>query len=284
VENTFLTKDKDTRTMEVQASYRAAMHSSSRLSALERIPWFTWIITIGTIAMWCFTAYQVALSSGAHSLHDILANVFADTQNADILITYGAKYNAAIIAGQYWRFITPIFLHANILHVGLNMLNFFILGLFIEPLFGHLRFLLIYLLTGVISIIASFYFAPQDVSVGASGAIFGLVGAYSVFILVHRRAFSRGGIPAIAWLVLIVALNLGIGLVIPNVDNYAHVGGFLSGCLLGWFFVPFYVPLPGERKSRLLDTHSLSRRWPLALLMIVFTILLAIIALHFSGG
>ncbi len=278
VENTLLTNDKDTRTMRVRASYRASMHSNSRLSRLEQFPWFTWIITIGTIAVWCFTAYQVALSSGAYSFHDILANVFASTQNTDVLIQYGAKYNAAIIAGQYWRFITPIFLHANILHVGLNMLNFFILGLFIERLFGHMRFLLIYLLTGVTSIIASFYFAPQDISVGASGAIFGLVGAYSIFILVHRRAFSRGGIPAIAWLVVIIGLNLGIGLVIPNVDNYAHLGGFLSGCLLGWFFAPFYVVLSEEGKLQLSDTHSLSRRWPLALIAIIITIFLAIIA------
>lgn len=270
--------------MRVQASYRAALRSNSRLPRLGRFPWFTWIITIGTIATWCFTAYQVALASGAHSIHDILANVFADTQNADVLIRYGAKYNDAIIAGQYWRFITPIFLHANILHVSLNMLNFFILGIFIERLFGHGRFLLVYLVTGVISIIASFYFAPQDVSVGASGAIFGLVGAYSIFILVHRRAFSRGGIPAIAWLVIIIALNLGIGLVVPNVDNYAHLGGFVSGCILGWFFVPFYVVLPGEGKSQLLDKHSLSRRWSLALLSIAITIFLAIIALHMSGG
>lgn len=284
MENTFVTNEKDTRTLRVRASYRTAMRSNNALPLWERIPWFTWIITIGTIATWCFTAYQVALRSGAHSIHDILANVFANTQNADVLIAYGAKYNDAIIAGQYWRFITPIFLHANILHVSLNMLNFFILGIFIERLFGHLRFLLIYLVTGVISIIASFYFAPQDVSVGASGAIFGLVGAYSIFILVHRRAFSRGGIPAIAWLVVIVALNLGIGLVIPNVDNYAHVGGFLSGCLLGWFFVPFYVVLSGEGKSQPSDTHRLSRRWPLALSMIVITIILAIIALHLSGG
>jgi len=284
VENTLLTNDKDTRTMRVRASYRAAMHANSRLSKFKRISWFTWIITIGTTGFWCFTAYQVALASGAYGFHAILANVFADTQNADVLIRYGAKYNEAIIAGQYWRFITPIFLHVNILHVSLNMLNFFILGLFIERLFGHLRFLLIYLLTGVVSIIASFYFAPQDVSVGASGAIFGLVGAYSVFILIHRRAFSHGGIPAIAWLVVIIGLNLGIGLVIPNVDNYAHLGGFVSGCLLGCFFAPFYVVLPEEGKSQLLDMHSLSRRWPLALIAIAITIFLAIIAVHFSGG
>jgi membrane associated rhomboid family serine protease len=284
VENTFLTNDKDVRTMRVRASYRAAMRKNGRLPALERIPWFTCIITIGTIATWCFTAYQVALASGAHTIRDILANVFANTQNADVLVAYGAKYNDAIVAGQYWRFITPIFLHANILHVSLNMLNFFILGIFIERLFGHVRFLIIYLVTGAISVIASFYFAPQDISVGASGAIFGLVGAYSIFILVHRRAFSRGGIPAIAWLVAIIALNLSIGLVIPNVDNYAHVGGFLSGCLLGWFFVPFYVVIPGEGKSQLLDTRSLSRRWPLALLSIAVTVFLAIIVLHINGG
>lgn len=284
VENISITNNKDPRTLRTQISYRAAINAYRKSTGLKRISWATWIITIGTVATWCFTAYQVALASGAHSLHDILANVFADTQNADVLIAYGAKYNDAIIAGQYWRFVTPIFLHANILHVSLNMINFFILGIFIERLFGHLRFLLVYLVTGVISIIASFYFAPQEISVGASGAIFGLVGAYSIFILLHRRAFQRAGIPAIAWLVVIIGLNLGIGLVIPNVDNYAHVGGFLSGCVLGWFFAPFYVVLPGEGKSQLSDVRSLSRRWPLALLTIAVTLVIAIIALHLSGG
>jgi rhomboid protease GluP len=284
VENTILTNEKDTRTVQIRTSYRVAMRSNTSLPKLTRFPWFTWIITIGTVAVWCFTAYQVAVASGAYSFRAILANVFANTQNADVLIRYGAKYNDAIIAGQYWRFITPIFLHANILHVSLNMLNFFILGLFIERLFGHLRFLLVYLLTGIVGIIASFYFAPQDVSVGASGAIFGIVGAYSIFILVHRRAFSRGGIPAIAWLVVIIGLNLGIGLVIPNVDNYAHLGGFLSGCLLGWFFAPFYVVLPEDGKFLPMDIHSLSRRWPLAVGSIAITILLAIIAVRLSGG
>ncbi len=164
------------------------------------------------------------------------------------------------------------------------MLNLIVLGIFVERIFGHLRFLLIYLITGVISIIASFYFAPQEISVGASGAIFGLVGAYSLFVFIHRKAFRKGGIPALSWLVLIIGLNLGIGLIIPNVDNYAHVGGFLSGCVLGWFFAPFYVPQIEEGKTVLIDTHSLTRRWPLALLTIAATGLFAIIAVHFSGG
>jgi len=282
----YLTNDQATRKLRAQLSYRTALRGQHQSGRLARIPWVTWLITAGTIAMWCFTAYQVALASGAHSFHDVISNIFNNTQNADVLIKYGAKDNGAIMAGQYWRFVTPIFLHANLLHVGLNMLNFFILGIFIEPLLGHLRFLLIYLVTGVISVIASFYFAPQEVSVGASGAIFGLVGAYSIFVLVHRRAFRAGGIPILIWLVLVIGINLSLGLFIANVDNYAHVGGLLSGCLLGWWFDPFYVPLPaaGEREAQLADVHSLSRRWSLAILTILATLLLAILALHFTGG
>lgn len=268
----------------IQLSYRTAITRYKKLYWAEAFPWFTWLIALTTTAIWCLTAYQVALADRAQTLHDILTNVLSNSQDADVLITYGAKYNQAILVGQYWRFITPIFLHANILHISLNMLNLIVLGIFVERIFGHLYFLLIYLVTGVISIIASFYFAPQEISVGASGAIFGLVGAYSLFIFTHRRAFPAGGIPALSWLVLMIGINLGIGLIIPNVDNYAHVGGLLSGCILGWLFAPYYVARIKEGKTELINTHSLTCRWPLALISIVTTLFCAVIALHFIGG
>jgi membrane associated rhomboid family serine protease len=279
-----LRPEESALTRRMQLSYSTAITRHKNLHWIKGISWFTWIIALITFALWCLTAYQVALAAGAHTLHDLLASAFSNSQNAEVLITYGAKYNQAILEGQYWRFVTPIFLHANILHVGLNMLNLIVLGVFVERIFGHLRFLLIYLVTGIISIVASFYFAPQEISVGASGAIFGLVGAYSLFVFIHRRAFRRGGIPALSWLVLIIGINLGIGLIIPNIDNYAHVGGFLSGCVLGWFFAPFYVLHSEEGKAVLVDVHSLTRRWLLALLTIATTILFAIIAVHFIGG
>jgi rhomboid protease GluP len=265
-----------------------------------------------TVAIWCFTAYQSALAVGAHSLRAVLANIMNNAVSiqaqdndalSNVLTTYGAKENTLIAHGQYWRFVTPIFLHANLLHVGLNMLNFVVLGVFLERLVGHARFLLIYLVTGIISIIASYSFAPQEISVGASGAIFGLVGAYSVFVLVHRQAFPRGGVPALLWLVLIIGVNLGLGLIVPNVDNYAHVGGLLSGCLLGWWFTPLYTEAkpskiadiqytttvsqsayPTQLAHTLVDTHSLARRWPLALLTLLGTLALAVLALHLTGG
>lgn len=289
MENIYTENDNASRKMRTQISYQTALSQHQNLRDFGRISWMTWTITIATVLIWCFTAYQVALASGARTVQGVFSNILNNAiniQNDDaltnVLIRYGAKENGLMLHGQYWRFITPIFLHANLLHVGLNMLNFAILGVFLERLLGHWRFLLIYLVTGVVSIIASFSFMPQEVSVGASGAIFGLVGAYSIFVLTHRRAFRNGGIPTLLWLVIVIGANLSIGLFISNVDNYAHLGGLLSGCLLGWWFTPLYTLSPG--KALLIDKHSLSRRWPLALLTILGVVMLAIIALRVIGG
>jgi membrane associated rhomboid family serine protease len=290
VENIYTENNTLSRKLRTQLSYQKALSQYRTLRGLSRISWVTWLIALGTVIIWCITAYQLAIATGAHNLHDVLSSVMNNAINiqdkdndalSNVLINFGAKDNDLILRGQYWRFITPIFLHANLLHVSLNMLNFAVLGVFLERLVGHLRFLLIYLVTGVISIIASFYFIPQEISVGASGAIFGLVGAYSIFVLTHRRAFRRGGIPALLWLVFVIVGNLSIGFFVPNVDNYAHLGGLLSGCVLGWWFTPLYTLAPNKA---LVDMHSLSRRWPLALLTIAGTLILAIIARYLIGG
>lgn len=282
--NTLQANDVALSRLRTRASYQAALNRYRTLKGITRISWVTWLLAGSTIIIWCITATAAAQAAGAHDLRAILLNIVnnaVDVHDNDALtntlIAFGAKDNDLILRGQYWRFITPIFLHANALHVGLNMLNLIVLGVFLERLLGHVRFLLIYLLTGIVSIIASFYFAPQQVSVGASGAIFGLVGAYSIFVLVHRRAFPRGGIPALLWLVIIVGLNLSIGLFVQNVDNYAHMGGLFSGCLLGWCFTPLYRL---SDTNVLIDKHALSRRWPLAFLTILGTLVIAILALY----
>ncbi len=290
MEQIYRADDTTSRRLRTQVSYQNALSRYRTLRGVRRISWVTWGIVLVTIALWCFTAYQVALATGAHSIHDMFANIISNAINvqdkdnnaiATVLITYGAKDNALILAKQYWRFITPVFLHVNLLHIGLNMLNLAVLGVFVERIVGHVRFFLIYMVTGGVSIIASFYFAPQEISVGASGAIFGLVGAYSIFVLAHRRALPYKGIPALLWLVFIIGINLSVGLLFSTVDNYAHVGGLLSGCLLGWWFTPLYTLSPTKA---LIDAHSLSRRWPLALLTIIGTLILATIAVYRMGG
>jgi membrane associated rhomboid family serine protease len=284
VKNTLPNNEAAVRRLRIRTSYQTAINAYRARKGLARVSWATWLITGGTIFLWCITATMMAQTAGAHDIRAVLMNIASnaiDVHDNDALTTtliaYGAKDNSLMLQGQYWRFIMPIFLHANALHIGLNMFNLVVLGVFLERLYGHLRFLLIYLLTGVIGVIASFYFAPQEISVGASGAIFGLVGAYSIFVLVHRRAFPYGGIPALLWLLIIVALNLSIGFFVSNVDNYAHLGGLLSGCLLGWGFTPLYQ---SSADNVLVDKHTFKRRWPLAILTISGTLVLAIIALH----
>jgi membrane associated rhomboid family serine protease len=289
LQNLSFTEEPKRRIELAKMSYQAAFARHHTQQGLMRISWVTWSLTIVTTLLWVFTAFQAALAVGAHSTRDIVMHIINnaitiqpqdDQAITKVLITEGAKYNTLIIQGQYWRFITPIFLHVNALHVGLNMLNLLFLGIYLERIVGHIRLLFIYLVSGVISTIASFYLAPHAISVGASGALFGLVGAYSTFILMHRRAMNWQGIPAIIELIIIIGFNLGLGLVVPNVDNSAHVGGLISGCFLGWWFMPYYKV---SADNLLVDTHRLSTRWPLVLLTILGTLLLAIIAVYLNG-
>ncbi len=299
-----LTQKALTQAEGVKISYQKALARYRTQRGLSRTSWVTWLIVIGTTLIWLWTTYNAALMVGVHSWDAILTFI---TRNAitiqpgddqaisNALLVAGAKDNSLILHGQYWRFLTPIFLHVNAIHLGLNMFNLLFLGVYIERLAGHIRLLLIYLVTGVISIIASFWFSPYEISVGASGALFGLVGAYSAFIVRHRHAMPRHGIPAIIELLIVIGLNLGIGLIIPNVDNAAHLGGLSSGLVMGWLFMPYYrasfkpvsrsqsTPIIESETPQWLDSRRLSVSWPLAFLTIFGTLLLILIALSLNA-
>jgi membrane associated rhomboid family serine protease len=263
------------------ASRRKRQHWSAGL--------VTWCILVGTILLWVATAVQAAQIAGAHTVQGIIHRLVLNTWTlqppdekfiSEVVLCYGAKDNTLILRGQYWRFLVPIFLHLNALHLILNMANFVFLGLFLERLCGHVRFTLIYLICGVVSYVASFYFSPNYISIGASGAIFGLIGAYGAHVFKHRQGTVANGFAAILNLVVVVSLNLSIGFLIQGVDNAAHVGGLICGFILGWLFTPFYEQLPS---GLLVETHSLARRWLWAVLTILGTLLLIVLALYLFG-
>ena len=194
------------------------------------------------------------------------------------LIAFGAMQASAIAAGDYWRLLTAMFLHSGVWHLGLNCAGLFILGTQTEKVYGHVRFSAIYLLSGLGASAFSYALnlsrAENAVGVGASGAIFGLLGALAAFFLANRDKLGDMGRRSLTALLILAGVNLAFGLAIPGIDNYAHVGGFAAGALLGLAFAPDYKPAPPDafgRVERLYDANSLLRRsWalPLAILII----------------
>lgn len=156
----------------------------------------------------------------------------------DLLIELGAKANEAIRAGQLWRFFTPMLLHGSLLHIGFNMYALNAFGVGLERRYGHGRFLLLYILGGFAGAVFSFLFSPAY-SIGASGAIFGLVGAEGVFLYQNRELFGSRVRGALNNVIFVVAINLVLGLQ-PGIDNWGHIGGLMGGLIFAWFAGPHW--------------------------------------------
>lgn len=108
----------------------------------------------------------------------ILMTINGGSTNSQILLNFGAKYGPAIQAGDWWRLITPVFLHIGLTHLVVNSVTVYYIGTQIENMFGHIRFLAIYFVSALTGNLASFVFMPDSLSAGASTAIFGLFGAF----------------------------------------------------------------------------------------------------------
>ena len=168
-----------------------------------------------------------------------------------VLLQFGAKTNYNIrFEHEYWRFLTPVFIHANLPHLLMNMYGLWVLGPWVEKLYGAARFVLFWIVTGVAGVVASYVTvipgarpglfgsflikSADEPSVGASGALFGLIGVLFVFGIKYRRelpdgfkrAFGTGLLP-------VILLNVAIGFILRGIiDNAAHMGGLVAGMTL----------------------------------------------------
>lgn len=146
-----------------------------------------------------------------------------------------ASYPPATAAGQWYRLLTPMLLHANLLHIGLNMYILYIYGPHAEQAFGTARFVAIYVISGFLGAVASYAFSPcQAVGVGASGAVFGIAGVLFAFAYNRRSSALMGSF--LGGLRFFIIANLIFGFIIPGIDNFAHLGGLTAGLLLGFGF------------------------------------------------
>jgi len=193
------------------------------LQNFSRLP-----ITFGLIGA-CIAVY-IAVAVAGQS-YGVPVNAGIVTQPADVL-DLGALVPALVAGGEPWRLITSIFLHSGFVHLAFNMLSLYFLGSFIEETFGRGRFIALYVLSGLSGGIAYLYFSGfESAAVGASGAIFGLLG--SVFGYSLRRGTFSWQNPVIRQLLILTALNLYLGFSIPNISNTAHLGGLAGGFVFG---------------------------------------------------
>jgi rhomboid protease GluP len=157
----------------------------------------------------------------------------------DIPVIYGARINEAILAGELWRFLTPALLHGSLPHIAFNMYALLSFGTSLERFFGHRRFFLLYLLGAFTGNVASFLFSP-GYSVGASTAIFGLLGAEAVFLIQNRKVFPGQFRSAIGNIIFIAAINLFVIGSLPGIDNWGHIGGLIGGLMFTSFAGPLW--------------------------------------------
>lgn len=150
------------------------------------------------------------------------------------LVHWGANFGPLTVSGQWWRLLTCVFVHGGLLHIAFNMWCLWDLGRLAESVYGHWTFALVYLIAGLSASLASIIWNPVILSVGASGAIFGIAGALIASFYLGEFSLPKAAMTGmLRSVVVFVGYNLFFGAVIARTDNAAHVGGLLMGLLLG---------------------------------------------------
>lgn len=148
----------------------------------------------------------------------------------------GVNFAPWVEQGQYWRWVSSLFIHFGLMHLAFNSISIMFMGRMLEPLLGPISFIGLFLVSGIGGSAASFFFNEPVYSAGASGGVFGLFGAFAAILLsgITSREFRDQWLKTIGG---ILAINLVLGFVLP-VDNAAHLGGLATGFVMGWLLLP----------------------------------------------
>ena len=173
----------------------------------------------------------------------IIMEIFGNGSTNNItLLKFGANLDVLVKNGEYYRLFTSIFLHIGIMHLLCNMYSLYIIGREVESLFGKVKYIIIFILSGIFGSILSIAFSHNVISAGASGAIFGLLGALLYFGMHYRTYLGEALVRSI---IPILIINLIIGFLSPGIDMAAHIGGFVGGIL-----VSMMVGIPDKSKTK----------------------------------
>ncbi|KAG9454670.1 hypothetical protein H6P81_007574 [Aristolochia fimbriata] len=210
--------------------------------------WFPWLVpsfVVANIAVFVVTmsinncpknsSSCVAKSLGRFSFQPFKENPLLGPSSSTLVKMGALDVNEVVHEHQGWRLITCIWLHAGVFHVLANMLSLLFIGIRLEQEFGFVRIGMIYIISGVGGSLLSALFIQSSISVGASGALFGLLGGMLSELITNWTIYANKT-AALLTLLVIIVINLAVG-VLPHVDNFAHIGGFISGFLLGFVFL-----------------------------------------------
>ncbi|XP_074304030.1 RHOMBOID-like protein 3 isoform X2 [Silene latifolia] len=203
--------------------------------------------------------------------------------SAYTLFKMGALQWDMVVRGhQGWRLITCIWLHGGLVHLSLNILSLLVIGIRLEQKFGFVRIGVLYLVSGVGGSVLSALFLGRYMSMGASGAIFGLLGAMLSELLVNWTIYNNKVVVLLV-LVLLIVPNFVLG-IIPHlhVDNFGHLGGFLTGFLLG--FVVLLRPRFGWQERHQLPEHLRVKSKYLPYQLVLFVTALALLIAGYTVG
>ena len=185
--------------------------------------------------------------------------------NPRVIFHWGSNFGPATVNGQWWRLLTCMFIHFGLIHLTLNMWVLWSIGRLIERMFGSLNYFVLYLFAGLIGSLTSIWWHPDVNSAGASGAIFGLLGGLLAFLLNPATRIP----PTIAAsqrrsTFVFIAYNLFTGFTHQGIDNAAHLGGLLSGFVMGWMLA---MPLEPEAREHAASRCALAAAFGMAVLM-----------------
>jgi membrane associated rhomboid family serine protease len=193
------------------------------------------------------------------------------------LMKAGLVYAPAVAAGEWWRIITSAFLHFGVLHLALNMYGLYLFGPIIEQMYGHLEYLVAYLLCAVGGSVLTILAAPDSGAAGASGAIFGLLGMAFVVSRRHHVLLDRRTRAILSQVGTLLVINLVLTFSLRGISWTGHVGGLAVGIVIGWLLAPNQVAtLGGMWRSP--DGTALARQQPAGLRAAAYLLIAAVLA------
>ncbi|XP_030529052.1 RHOMBOID-like protein 1 [Rhodamnia argentea] len=209
------------------------------------VPWLVPTFVVANTVMFIITMYVndcpknsvscIARFLGRFSFQPLKENPLLGPSSSALQKMGALEARRVVDRHQVWLLVTCIWLHGGVFHILANMLSLLVIGIRLEQEFGFVRIGLLYMISGLGGSLLSALFLKSNISVGASGALFGLLGGMLSELIINWSIYTNK-VAAFVTLLSIIVLNLAVG-ILPHVDNFAHIGGFLSGFFLGFVFL-----------------------------------------------